>query len=246
MRFLFICICSFFVSLATFAQSTDELIAKNLEAMGGLSKLMSTQNITFLGSVKIRQGNNSTDFTFSQVMTKDGKMLFRLVNSLGRIVNLQGFDGVDAWVGTESRSQLMKGEARLDFIHNSFLTRFIDRDRHAKNIKLISSIKQETELSMRDLLDRRITIVLDNATHQITKESYLDLQGNFHVIRNSDFKAYDGLVLPSSIRVTQLPRCKGCSDEEQNNKIVTMSYTVDQVVLNATGIDAKMFEPTGG
>ncbi|OEK01107.1 hypothetical protein BFP97_06115 [Roseivirga sp. 4D4] len=246
MRFLFISFCSLFVSLAVFAQSTDELIAKNLEAMGGMPKLKSTENIAFFGTVTIKQGGRSTDFIFSQVMTKDGKMLFRLSNQLGRIVNLQGFDGVDAWVGTETRSKLMQGEAKLDFIHNAFLTRFMDRERHAKDIKLVSRIKQETELSMRDLLDRRVTIVLDNATNLITKESYQDLQGNFHVIRNSNFKTYDGLVLPSSIRVTQLPNCKGCSDVESDNKIVTMNYTVNEIVVNATGIDPKMFQRTGG
>lgn len=246
MKFLLICALSVFVSTGTFAQSTDELIAKNLEAMGGLSKLESTENIAFFGTVNIKQGNNSTEFIFSQVMTKDGKMLFRLVNKLGRIVNLQGFDGVDAWIGTESRSQLMKGEARLDFIHNAFLSRFMDRDHHAKDIKLLSRIKQETELTMRDLLDRSITIVMDNATHLITKESYQDLQGNFHVIRNSDFKTYNGLVLPSNIRVSQLLACKGCSDVERDSKIVTMSYTVNEVLVNASGIDPKMFERAGG
>ncbi len=228
------------------AQSVDQLINKNLEAIGGLPRLMYTDNITFIGSVTIRQGNNSREFIFSQVMTKEGKMLFQLMNKLGSVVNMQGFDGVNAWVGTKAQSVLMKGDARLDFIHNAFLTRFIERDKYARGIKLGSQNDIETELSMTDLLDRKTTITLDNATNQIIKETYRDLQGNFHVIRNSDFQSFDGLILPKRTRASQLPRCEGCSDAEKRNKIVNMSYVVDNVIVNATGIDPKMFERPGG
>ncbi len=76
------------------ALSADELIAKNIEARGGLDKLRAIDSTRATGSMKFT-GDFAIELALSEVVTRDGRI--RNEVSLQGLTAVQAYDGKDAW-----------------------------------------------------------------------------------------------------------------------------------------------------
>src|SRR5688572_27021301 len=79
-------------SPAAFAQTVDEIIAKNLAAKGGVEKLKATTSVKMTGTATI-QGTQVPMVT----MSKRPNMMRNEMEVAGQKM-VQGFDGTDMWM----------------------------------------------------------------------------------------------------------------------------------------------------
>ena len=76
------------------AQTVDELVAKNIEARGGLDKLRAIQATRSTGTMKFT-GDFAIELALSEVATRDGRI--RNEVTLQGLTAVQAYDGKDAW-----------------------------------------------------------------------------------------------------------------------------------------------------
>ena len=79
---------------AAVAETADALIAKNIEARGGLEKLRAIETMRATGAMKFT-GDFAIELGLVQVLTRDGKI--RQEASLQGLTSVQAYDGKDAW-----------------------------------------------------------------------------------------------------------------------------------------------------
>ena len=76
------------------AMTTDELIAKNIEAKGGLEKLHAIDSARLTGTMRF-SGDFAGDLALSQVVTRSGKV--RQEGTLQGLTQIQAWDGKEGW-----------------------------------------------------------------------------------------------------------------------------------------------------
>lgn len=86
-------LCAAFASGAA-AETADELIAKNIEARGGLDKLRAIESTHATGTMKFT-GDFAIELDLSEVVTRDGRI--RNEVTLQGLTAVQAYDGKDAW-----------------------------------------------------------------------------------------------------------------------------------------------------
>ncbi len=91
-----------FVALPASAQTLDEILAKNVEARGGLAKLKAVQTIRMTGTVTVGPGMEAPF-----VMEQKRPNLMRMEFTLQGMTGIQAFDGKGGW-------QLMPFNGRKD------------------------------------------------------------------------------------------------------------------------------------
>ena len=84
----------FAASGAASAMTADELIAKNLEAKGGIDKIKAIDSMHSTGKMSFT-GDFSVDLTLDQVVTRKGKV--RQEASLQGMTSVQAYDGKEGW-----------------------------------------------------------------------------------------------------------------------------------------------------
>ncbi|UXI68043.1 hypothetical protein [Tahibacter amnicola] len=77
------------------AISVDELVAKNIEARGGLAKIQAIQSLRLTGRTQFSGGGFSVELGFLQLQKRGDK--FRAENSLQGLTAVSAYDGKDAW-----------------------------------------------------------------------------------------------------------------------------------------------------
>jgi hypothetical protein len=90
-------------SLAVQAMSADELIAKNIEAKGGLDKIKAIQSLRLSGKIVVQGGQFELEYT--QVNKRPN--FFRSDATVQGLTMVQAYDGQDAW-------QIFPFQGRLD------------------------------------------------------------------------------------------------------------------------------------
>ncbi len=79
-------------ALSAFAITLDEVLAKNLEARGGLAKLKGITSLSFDGTMSMAQG---MEMTFTQSTKRPSK--YRMDLTVQGMSMIQAYDGTTAW-----------------------------------------------------------------------------------------------------------------------------------------------------
>lgn len=84
-------------ALATGAQAVtvDELVAKNIEAKGGIEKIKAISSLRLEGRMHYSEGSFSLDLGYAQLQKRGGK--YRSETSLQGLTAVMAYDGKDAW-----------------------------------------------------------------------------------------------------------------------------------------------------
>lgn len=73
--------------------TVDSLVAKNIEAKGGIEALRAVQSLRFTGKLLVNQGQ--IEFTFSQTKKRPGQV--RTEATLQGMTQVQAYDGTEGW-----------------------------------------------------------------------------------------------------------------------------------------------------
>lgn len=77
------------------ATSVDELVAKNIEARGGLARIKALKSLRMTGKVKMGGGNFSMEMAYTELIQRGG--FYRNETSLQGLTAIEAYDGKDAW-----------------------------------------------------------------------------------------------------------------------------------------------------
>lgn len=100
-----VCVALFPLASVASAQTADEIVARNLEAKGGLERLRETTSVRFTGTMTMA-GTKGTTVT----MSKRPDLFRREMNLKGQKL-VQGYDGTTLWmqVGTMAAQEMPPG-----------------------------------------------------------------------------------------------------------------------------------------
>jgi len=84
----------FALAAPAMAQTADELIAKNIEAKGGIDKIKAIQSTRVVGKMQFK-GDSAADLELSQLVARGGKI--RQEASLQGMTSVQAYDGNEGW-----------------------------------------------------------------------------------------------------------------------------------------------------
>ena len=88
---LSICAVAALLSVSAFGQTADELLEKNVKAMGGKEKLLSVQSMRITGTMKM--GPMDAPFTITKMRPANSRMDFTIQGMTGT----QSYDGTTGW-----------------------------------------------------------------------------------------------------------------------------------------------------
>jgi hypothetical protein len=77
------------------AMSVEELVAKNIEARGGLARIKALKSLKTTGKLQYGNGNFSLEMAYTELTRGDGR--HRNEATLQGLTAVQGYDGKDAW-----------------------------------------------------------------------------------------------------------------------------------------------------
>ncbi|MEO8149159.1 MAG: hypothetical protein ABI723_16050 [Bacteroidia bacterium] len=226
-----------FMSVITVhAQSVDDIINKNIHAIGGIDKIKSTKTM----KVYINFEQQGVKYPVTMTFKKPG-MIYTEVEVQGMKIQ-SGFDGKQGWAinpmsgkteaepMTEEQIKDMKDQADFD-------GKLVDYAKKGYKAELIG----KDELEGTAVYKVKLTKGDDITTYFIDAASYLVLKERTkHVIKGkemesdalySDYKSVDGLMYPFSIEQREV-------DAEEG-----MKMTVDKVELNVKVDDALFAMP---
>ena len=215
-------------------QSVDDLIAKNLEAKGGLEKLKAIQSIKQVNTFNMQGMEGSMT-----IFTKRPNRLRQEMTMGGQTV-INGFDGVTPWtinplVGLTRAMAVTGPQADMVREQGDFDGPLVDYKAKGYTIELVG---QETlgerkvqHLRMTSASRQIVHLYLDAATglevKRMTEVDTLKLEQEF-----SDFRAIDGVTLPFHVRLL-------------TNGVPQSEFTVKSVEFNVPMDDAIFRMPKG-
>ena len=199
-----VAVCALTVTVSTAVQSVDELIAKNLEAKGGLAKLKSIQSIKQTASLKM-QGMDAV----MTVYTKRPNRV-RQEMKLGGQTVVNGFDGSIAWIINpvamgSSRPMAVTGpQADMLREQGDFDGPLVDYKTKGYTLALVGAEtlgeRKVQHLRLVSQSQQVIHLYLDAATFlevkRATEVEMLKLEQEL-----SDFRTVDGVTIPFTIRM---------------------------------------------
>jgi hypothetical protein len=123
------------------AQTVDEIVAKNLNAVGGVAKLQAVKSVVMENTIKLQnlEFENETTILVGKAMRSDSKIMG---NSL-----VQAFDGVAAWeitpaiMGGTGEPQAMSDEPAKSVISQIDPFPLLDYAKKGTKIELLASEK---------------------------------------------------------------------------------------------------------
>ena len=129
-----------FISTLT-AQSVDEIVAKNLKAMGGVAKLKGVKSVIMETTIKLQglEIENLTSIVIEKAVRSDSKIMG---NDL-----IQAFDGTTAWsitptlMGGNGEPQLMTAEASQSVISQIDPYPLLDYSKKGTKLELLAPEK---------------------------------------------------------------------------------------------------------
>jgi len=80
---------------ATLALTLDEVIARHVEARGGMAKLQAVHSLRFTGKVTMGSGDRSFESAWGEVIKRPGMIRSEMTRQ--GLTGVQAFDGTDAW-----------------------------------------------------------------------------------------------------------------------------------------------------
>jgi outer membrane lipoprotein-sorting protein len=238
-RFIITCILGVFLTTIVFsagmAQSSEEVLAKMIEAQGGKAALAKVKDMTFTGTIEIVTMGISGSMTMYRKEPDKARMDMEF---MGMVVT-QSFDGENAWgvdPNTGSIVDMPEDQAkelkRMAIGNDSLL--------HPEKYGITFTFKGKETLEGKEyfLLEQsyddghKETLYIDAQTYLVHKSKTMaaDMSGIQVDTETfvSDYKKVDGLVVGHSMRIVQ---------EGQEAMVMTFS----EVALN-TGLEDSLFK----
>lgn len=193
------------LTFSAFGQTADELLEKNIKAMGGKDKLMALQSVRMTG--KMKMGPMEAPFSMTKVRPADMRIDFTIQGMIGS----QAYDGTTGWMlmpfGGNKDPQKMTEEmlkdvrAEADFDGPTF-------DYKAKGNKVEYVGKEDVQgtpaykLKVTTKDGKETLVYLDSETYlAIRTEATRNMQGQDVEMETTigDYKAVEGILFPFSI-----------------------------------------------
>lgn len=191
------------------AQTLDEVIARNLEAKGGVERLRSTTTARMRATVRITPPNPGTSQVTMQVTvsTKRPNLVRRDMEVKGERRSL-GFDGKDAWQsGPEGAMRLEGPPADAIRSEGEFDSVFLTYREQGHQVDLVGQEKIDGRTFHRVRVKRKDgpvqTYFLDTETgleHKVVTEIQAAGQRITSEMQLSDYRVVDGRTMPFRAR----------------------------------------------
>lgn len=226
-----------FFAQHTFAQTADEIIAKNLQARGGLEKLKSTNSVRMIGTLNTKAGS------IGAKMEMKRPNLLRMEFSMQDRKMVQAYDGKTAWEivpmpETSGAPHVIEGEDAQQLIEDSdFDGPFVNYAAKGHTVELLgkedvngaSAFKIKLTLS-----DGTVRNVYFDASSflEIKQSSTQKHQGNEMSVETymGDYQPVDGFMVAHTI-------------ENRINGEAVSTIHVDKVELNADLDESRFHMP---
>lgn len=226
------------LSLPAAGQTVDELIARNLEAKGGLERIKSVQTLRMTGRTTVGPG---TEAPFVMEIKRPNKM--RMDATLRGQTMTQAFDGKTGWqvvpFAGKTEPQALPPQATRGMQEQAdFYGPLVDAREKGLAIEYAGLVKLDTgeahRLELTTKAGEKRSVFLDAKTYlEVRGEAAITTGGRTLVIESviGDYRPVDGLVLPH--RMESGPR--GAPER--------MRMTIDKIELNVPIDDARFQMP---
>jgi outer membrane lipoprotein-sorting protein len=223
---------------ALFAQTADELVAKYVQARGGLEKIKSLQSMRMTGTMT----TGELEVPIKLVMKRPN--LMRMEFEVQGMTGVRAFDGQNGWalmpfLGTPDATPI-EGKELLEFADQADIDGgLVDYKAKGNAVELLGKEKVDGTDAYKLRLTRKNgdidTVYLDAATYlQIREEGQHTVQGSAKDFetRISDYRDVEGVKFPFAI-------VSGVKGAPQQQKL-----TIDKVELNVP-MEAGLFKMPG-
>ena len=223
--------------LATPAQTVDEIIAKNIEARGGLEKIKNLQTLRTTG--KLFMGGMHVSFV------QEGKRPFKVREEqiIQGMVGIDAFDGKIAWhvVPWEGRkdADLLSADDRKGLVEDADiegqLVDYKNKDHRAEyvghdSVEGTDCYKIKLTLATGDV---RYYFIDTDTFLELKEENEISVRGTVRYTETfyGDYEKVDGMYFPFAIETGN----KGDTDR--------LKITIDKIVVNAPLADSRFTMP---
>lgn len=188
------------------AQTVDELLAKNIEAKGGLQKLKAVQATRTTAKMVLRQG-----VEIPLVMVQKRPRSFRMDFSLQGMNNVQAYDGKTAWLampimGKKEPEAMGAEEAKMIEQRADFDGPLMDYKEKGNTVELVG----KEQVAGADAHKLKVTLKSGDVRYiYLDAETFLEIKAETKEMLHGtpfetesfmgDFKEVDGLMMPFSI-----------------------------------------------
>jgi hypothetical protein len=193
------------IAVAGSAQTVDEVIAKNIEAKGGLAKLKAVQSIRITGSVEF----NGVQADMVQVLKRPHKM--RREITLQGMTMVQAYDGQNGWqiipfTGKKDPEPMSADDLRTIDEQTDMDGTLVDYKQKGHKVELIGKEKIEGT----DVYHLKVTMKNGDVRDMyLDADSFLEIKSKGKTTRRGtemdvdatigDYKEVEGLMLPFSM-----------------------------------------------
>lgn len=230
---------SAFLMLAVFgsAQTADEIIAKNIQAKGGMAKLKAMQSARFTGTADF--GGVQADF----VRTSKRQNKVRLDITVQGMTMIQAYDGQNGWqvvpfTGKKDPEPMAADDLKLIAQEADIDGPLVDYKQKGHKVELVGKEKMEGT----DAWHLRVTMKGGDVNDlYLDADSFLEIKMKGKTTRRGvetesettfgDYKEEAGMMMPHSMEV----KAQGAPG--------TQKITITKVELNTTEDDAKFKMP---
>ncbi|HVM91407.1 MAG TPA: hypothetical protein VMT67_01275 [Terriglobales bacterium] len=221
-----------------YAQTVDEIIAKNIQARGGMDKLKSVKSVKTTATMTIGPGMEAP-LTLIQKRPEMARMEFVVQGLTG----IQAYDGSKAWqvmpfMGKKD-PELMSGDETKEIEETADLDGpLVDYKAKGHKVELMGKEKIEgtdaykLKLTLKngdvqtDYIDADSFLVIKEDTTRTVRGSEQDVESSI-----GDYKEVDGIVFPFAIE-------SGMKGTDQKQKI-----TISKIELNVPADDSQFKMP---
>ncbi|HEY3132174.1 MAG TPA: outer membrane lipoprotein-sorting protein [Acidobacteriota bacterium] len=237
-RFLICLITAAVLMLPASAQTVDEIIAKNIQARGGMAKLKSIKTMRMTGRMTVGQGMEAP-IVLEQKRPKSMRMEFTIQGMTG----IQAYDGKTAWIVMPFQGkkdpELMPSEAVKELEQQAdFDGPLVDYKEKGNQVELIG--KESVEGT--EAYKLKVTLKGGDVRYfYLDKDSYLEIKAESkRTIRGTevesesaigDYKEVEGLMFPHSLEI-------GAKGRPEKQKL-----TIEKIEINPPVDDARFKMP---
>ncbi len=216
-----------------FAQTVDEIIAKNIEAKGGYEKLKS------VNSLKITANATQMGMEFKMTMIRKRPNKFRMEAEIQGMKLIRAFDGEKAWTinpfsGDSTPQEMSQEEQKVIKENSDFDGPLMDYKKKGNSVELIGKVDMEgSEVYKIKVVQKGGSIIY----YFIDPECFLELKsitkfllGDQEVEQEayySDYKEFGGMMIAHSI-------------EQKGTQTPSIQTTIEKIEINPE-IDDSIF-----
>jgi outer membrane lipoprotein-sorting protein len=218
------------------AQTVDEIIAKNVQARGGMDKIKSVKTLRSSGTMSMGGGMEAPG-----AMTQKRPDMARLEFTVQGLTAVQAYDGKDAWqimpfMGKKD-PELMSADDRKDIVENADIDGpLVDYKTKGNKVELLGKEKVEgTDAYKLKVTLKNGDVINDyidaDSFLEIKQESKRMIRGSEQEIESSlgDYKEVNGLMYPFAME----NGIKGGTEKEK--------LTISKIEINVP-VDDSIFK----